>query len=393
MKTSLLSLTLAIFLYCCQSTANRTLSSKSASPAFSDTIDIDSDEYQQYHQLVQHFLDSTLFKTRFNGQILVAKNGNIVYEAYIGYKDFRTKDTLTSNTPFQIASVSKTFTSAAILRLIQEGKLQLDDPLYKFFPGFPYAGVTVKMLLNHRSGLPNYLYYLEKGGWDKKTFVTNADVLNTLMRWQPQQAFKANTHFNYCNTNYVLLALIVEKVTGIPFPQYMKENFFDPLHMNNTFILTLNDTAGVANSFNAYGRIWERDFTDGPYGDKNVYSTARDLLKWDQAFYDETILKKQILDSAYTPYSNEKRSLHNYGLGWRLLIFPNGKKVIYHNGRWHGFNAAFSRLADEKVTIIILGNKYNSSIYRVARDMYNLFGDYKKDGDIDLEELGNRNKP
>ena len=120
------------------------------------------------------------------------------------------------------------------------------------------------------------------------------------------------------------------------------------------------------------------DCLEGTYGDKNLYTTPEDLLKWDQAFYTEEILNKQMQDSAFTPYSNERRSMHNYGLGWRLLMIPNGKKVIYHNGRWHGFNAAFARLTDEKVTIIILGNKYNSRIYTAARDAYDIFGDYRQ---------------
>ena len=127
------------------------------------------------------------------------------------------------------------------------------------------------------------------------------------------------------------------------------------------------------------------DYTDGPYGDKNIYSTARDLLKWDQSFYTNTIINQQLLDSAYTPYSNERPSIHNYGLGWRLLMLKNGKKVIYHNGHWHGFNSAFARLPDEKATIIILGNKYNSGIYTTARKLYNVFGPYDQNGTSELE--------
>ncbi|HUP12064.1 MAG TPA: serine hydrolase domain-containing protein, partial [Niastella sp.] len=114
-------------------------------------------------------------------------------------------------------------------------------------------------------------------------------------------------------------------------------------------------------------------------------STPRDLLKWDQALYNNQILSPQMLDSAFTPYSNEKRSLHNYGLGWRLLVYPNGKKVVYHNGRWHGFNSIFARLTDEKVTIIMLCNKFNIGVYRIARGMYNTFGDYKSNNINDLE--------
>lgn len=349
-------------------------------------------EKEKYHDAVESFLNASLLKAGFNGGILVAKNGEVVYERYVGYKDMATKDSLTAETPLQIASTSKTFTAAAILKLVQEGRLKLNDSLTVFFPGFPYPGITVKMLLNHRSGLPNYMYYLEPKLWDKKVFLTNNDVLNTLVSLKPARAFNPNTRFQYCNTNYVLLALIVEKLSGLPYPVYMKNNIFEPLKMNNTFVFTMNDSLRSTPSYNAYGGLWQLDYTDGPYGDKNIYSTPRDLLKWDQAWYAHGFIDKSLVDSAFTPYSNERPSQHNYGLGWRLLMLPNGKKMVYHHGRWHGFNAAFARLTDEKVTIIILGNKYKSSIYTTARRMYNLFGNYGENGVQVHEEAGSDGK-
>jgi CubicO group peptidase (beta-lactamase class C family) len=263
-----------------------------------------------------------------------------------------------------------------VLKLAEEGALSLEDSVKKFFPGFPYEGITVKMLLNHRSGLPNYLYYMEKMGWDKKKLATNQDVINTLIQWHPPKAYTANKRFNYCNTNYVLLASIVEKVTGQPYPEYMKQNFFDPLGMKNTFVKTINDTANVLMSYQPNNALWTLDFSDGPYGDKNIYSTPRDLLKWDQALYSESILGKEMIDSAFQPYSNERPGIHNYGLGWRMLLLPNDKKVIYHNGHWHGFNSAFARLIGEHATIIIIGNKYNTGIYTTAKRLYNVFNNY-----------------
>jgi CubicO group peptidase (beta-lactamase class C family) len=346
---------------------------------------LDPAEAKKYHDLVESYLNKSLLRwNRFNGSILVAKNGVVVYEKYVGYRDRRAKDSLTQNTPLQIASTGKTFTGAAILKLVQEGKIGLNDSVSKFFPGFPYPGITVKLLLNHRSGLPNYLYYLEKGGWDKKIMLTNNDVLQTLMTLKPPRTANPDRRFQYCNTNYVLLASIVEKVTGQTFPQYMKANFFDPLQMANTYVVTSTDPERNM-SYNASGGIWAMDYTDGPYGDKNIYSTPRDLLKWDQSLYNNTILNQQILDSAFTAYSNEKPSMHNYGLGFRLLNLKNGKKVIYHNGHWHGFNSAFARLPEEKATVIILGNKYNSSIYTTARKLYNVFGNYDQNGASELE--------
>ena len=237
------------------------------------------------------------------------------------------------------------------------------------------------MLLSHRSGLPNYLYFMSEGNWDKKKQVTNADVLQTLYTEKPNRSFSPGRRFSYSNTNFVLLAMIIEKITGISYPDYMKLKYFGPLKMEHTFVFTLADTGKVIPSFNYNGTVWDNDFLEGTYGDKNIYSTPKDLLKWDQALYTEQLLKKNMLDSAFTPYSLERPSIHNYGLGFRMLIMPNGKKVIYHFGRWHGYNAAFARLMDEKATIIILGNKFNRNIYTTAHKCYDLFGNYMQGND------------
>ena len=345
------------------------------------------DDSTKYYNAVKGFFEKTLISNRtFNGGILIAKGSSIIYEEYKGYKDLRTKDALDEHSAMHIASVSKNFAAASVLRLIQDGKLHLDDGLSAFFPNFPYAGVTVKMLMNHRSGLPNYVHYMEAMGWNKKQFVTNQDVLNSLYTMHPRPEFPAGTRFSYSNTNFVLLAMIVEKVTGITYPEFLKKTFFQPLQMNDTYVFSLADTGTAIRSYNAYGGIWNWDFLEGTYGDKNIYTTPRDLLKWSLAISQGQVLNQSLLDSAFTPYSNERPSIHNYGLGWRLLMLKNGKKVIYHNGRWHGSNAALAKLTDEDVTIIIIGNRFNSNIYNVARKAYDLFGDYQQGGPTIDEE-------
>lgn len=316
--------------------------------------------------------------------MLIAKNGTVVFEKAMGYADMRTKDTLSANTPMHIASVSKTFTSMAILHLMEEGSLNLDDTLVKFFPGFPYTDVTVKMLLSHRSGLPNYLNYLSLLK-KNDTCYSNQDVLNSLFTLQPNLETTPGTRFSYSNTNYVLLAMIVEKITGESFPAYMKKVFFTPLQMMNTFVYSSQDTLTPTPSFEWSGRYWETDPFDCTYGDKNIYTTAHDLLKWDQALSSGQLFKKETLESAYAPLSNERRSIHNYGLGWRMMIFPNGKKLVYHNGRWHGSNAVFVRFPDENATMILIGNKYNRNIYYSAMKAYNLFGKYLPGDDKQFE--------
>jgi CubicO group peptidase (beta-lactamase class C family) len=355
----------------------------------------DRAEFRYYYREISRFMDSMLLGQGFNGGALVAKNGQIIYEKYRGLVDLRKPaDSLDTTTALHVASSSKPLTGTAVLRLVQENRLSLDDSLQKFFPGFPYHGITVKMLLNHRSGLPNYLYFMSNEKWgigpDKKwnhQFATNDDVIQMMYEKKPNTTGKPDGRFNYSNTNFMLLASIIERVVGKPFPQYMKEKYFDPLGMTSSYIFTLDDTLTATPSFTNKSTYWEFDFLDATYGDKNLYTTPRDLLKFDQALYTDTLLRHSLQDSAYTPYSNERKSVHNYGLGWRLQMLPNGKKVVYHFGKWHGFNAAFARLIDEKVTIIILGNKFNRAIYNAAQQAYKIFGAYSQDEIGDPDEI------
>lgn len=341
--------------------------------------------FRHYYRTVSPYFDSLLFRRGFNGGIIVAKNGQIILEKYQGFADLRSKEPITDSTAFHIASTSKTFTGIAILQQVQEGRLSLNDTLQRFFPGLPYPGITVKMLLCHRSGLPNYLYFIDAKKWKAGTFVSNEDVLQALYTDQPSRQALPNRRFQYCNTNYVLLAMILEKVTGISYPEYIQKALFIPLQMEHSFVFTTHDARPVYPSFQHHGAVWDNDIFEGTYGDKNIYSTPRDLLKWDQALYTELLVNKSLLDSAFTPYSHEKPGIHNYGLGFRMLNFPHGKNVIYHFGRWHGFNAAFARLPDEKATIIVLGNKYNRNIYHAASMSYDLFGAYRN-GEEEEEE-------
>lgn len=375
MKKLLYPVAIAVLFGC--NTSSQQAAGPAASPVY-DTIapkPLSNEEFQYYANVVKNHFEGSLLNRGFNGQMLIAKNGTVVFEKTVGFADMRTKDSLSENTPLHIASVGKTFTGMAVLNLMEEGNLQLDDTLGKFFPGFPYPGITVKMLLSHRSGLPNYLNYLSELKV-KDTCYSNQDVLNSLYILKPGLESRSGTRFNYSNTNYVLLSMIVEKVTNESFPAYMKRIFFDPLQMTNTFVYANQDTLRPTPSFEWTGRFWEPDPFDCTYGDKNIYTTANDLLKWDQALTNGLLFKKETMDAAYTPLSNERRSIHNYGLGWRMMIFPNGKKFVYHNGRWHGSNAVFVRFPDENATMIVIGNKYNRNIYNSAAKAYNIFGNY-----------------
>ncbi|HMO60800.1 MAG TPA: serine hydrolase domain-containing protein [Ferruginibacter sp.] len=334
-------------------------------------------ENEKLHQGCSNWYEAELKNSGFNGGLLVAKKGNIIFEQYKGTASVNGTDTINSNTAFHIASVSKTFTATAILKLWQEGRLQIDDELAQYFPAFNFKGVTIRHLLNHRSGLPNYVYFMEEAGWNKKQYLSNKDVLDILTT-QPSTLKNIGTpgrSFSYCNTNYALLALLIEKITGKTYAAYLQETFFTPLQMKNSFVFDTTMIGQVTCSYDWRGALIPFNFLDAVYGDKNIYSTPRDLLVWDRALSSKKILTDSILLQAYTPYSNEKPGIRNYGLGWRMNIYPSGKKMIYHNGWWHGNNASFIRLLDEDATIIAVGNRFTRTVYHV-KDLVNLFANY-----------------
>ena len=339
---------------------------------------------QYYYEGCKKWYDSALVRSGFNGGIIAAKNGNIIFEAYKGTGHLPGKDTVAENTAFHIASVSKTFTAMTVLKLWQDGKLNIDDEFVKYFPSFNYPGVTVRSLLNHRSGLPNYVYFMEQLGWDKSKFIKNEDVLNWMVDRKANltNISSPNTHFTYCNTNYALLALLIEKVTGEKFAAYLAKTFFVPLGMQHTFVFDTTQKASVIPSYDWRNRLMSFNFLDAVYGDKNIYSTPRDLLTWDRALRSGKLFTAATLEQAYAPYSNEKAGIRNYGLGWRMNIYPAGKKMIYHNGWWHGNNASFVRLITDTITIIVVSNKFNRAVYH-AKEMASVFGNYE---DYDDEE-------
>lgn len=202
--------------------------------------------------------------------------------------------------------------------------------------------------------------------WNKNLKATNIDVLNFMIEKQPEAYAMPDKVFHYCNTNYVLLALIVEKLTHQAFPDYMQEKIFTPLTMKDTYVFSIKDTSNYTPSYSYNDKPFALEPFDCIYGDKNVYSTVRDLLKLDNALYQHTIISATTTQKAFTGYSKEKKGFKNYGLGFRLFI-DNADTVVYHGGWWHGNNALFTRLLKDTATIITLGNKYNRSIYNTKQ--------------------------
>jgi len=308
----------------------------------------------------------------FNGTVLIAQYGKPIYQGAFGYKNFVSRDTLSLNTPFQLASVSKQFTAVAIMQLQEKGLLSYDDSIQKFFPGFPYREITVRSLLTHRSGLPNYMYAFEKIIRDKNKPLTNAEVIDLFMKHKPGIYYLPNKKFNYSNTGYFLLAAIVEKITGERFKNYVANNIFKPAGMTHSFIFDGTNSSRVSQAATGYvGGRYIRPVTDNYYlegvtGDKGVYSTVKDMYRWDRALYSGKILKDCTLEEAFTPKHHDLKTYANYGFGWRTYYAPGGEPLIFHAGWWHGFKTYFMRnLRDQSSVVILTNNASNHCLSRI----------------------------
>jgi len=329
-----------------------------------------------------------LLGNRFSGQIVISKNGQIIFEDYKGYANMADKTPVTAETPIHLASISKTFTAMLVLKLWEQKQIDLKDLVTKYLPTFPYKSVTIEQLLAHRSGLPDYTYLMDppkyitvktknkRGKWVskqqldpkaknyKESNYNNQDVLDFLSKKRPKPQANPDKVFKYCNTNYVMLALIVEKITGKDFPTYMHETIFKPLKMEHSFVFSDSLKSRYIPSYTDKSIPYKIEKYDLIYGDKNVYSTAKDLLIWDNALRGASFLTQATIQMAYEPKSPLTKGYHNYGFGWRMILAPNEDKLIFHNGWWHGNNTVFTRFIKEQITIIILGNKYNKTIYK-----------------------------
>ncbi|CAM4161140.1 serine hydrolase [Flavobacterium antarcticum] len=316
-------------------------------------------------------------KNDVSGGLLVAKDGQIIFERYAGYSNFKTKKEIDVNTPIHLASVSKRITAAAIMVLVNGGKIELDQKVNTILKSFPYPEITVRTLLNHRSGLTNYAYFFDdRKIWDQKNQVTNQDILDVFIKYKAPLDFKTDKHFAYCNTNYAMLALVIEKITGLNYRVAMKKIIFEPLKMDHTFVIDYEkEYKNESQSYKGNYRFHELNHLETVYGDKNIYSTPRDLLKFQQAVAADNYLTPKLIKEVFKGYSYERKGTRNYGLGIRMMEWNDGKQLFYHNGWWHGNTTSYVDLRDENVIIIALSNKYTTMTYK-SFYLATLFGDY-----------------
>jgi len=333
----------------------------------------------------------------FNGCVLVAENGKPIYDTAFGYANFEAKQKLNNETMFELASVSKQFTAMAIMQLHQQGKLNYEDAVVKYLPHLPYKDVTISNLLHHTSGIPEFLPWADTLV-DVNRINYNQDILNILEKSKMPLYFRPGDALSYSNTNYVLLALIVEKISGLPFSGYLAKNIFSPLGMAHTRVYHQRAAKQKIANY-AYGYLFNPakggfDLNDhfaanryeyyfdgiaGPYG---ISSTTGDLLKWDQALYTHKLVSKAIQDEAYqvSKLNNGKDALFEgvpYGFGWLILptIKDEGRRFM-HSGGYPGYMTIITRFPDKNKTIIILTNIYNViNLYQLSTAVENILFD------------------
>lgn len=321
-------------------------------------------------------ITSILEATSFNGSVLMAKKGEIIYDACFGYADIQNNTIIASDTPFQLASISKTFTAAAVLMLQNRGALSVDDRVAEHIPCFPYPDVTIRHLLNHTSGLPNYMYLVERY-WEKQHPPTNEDMLNLFVDHYHHLNFRPGHRFRYSNTGYAFLGLLIERVSNQPFPDFLRKEIFEPLNMDHSFVYDVHQSDNNP-AKRAFGfRRWRNTYIeipdgqhDGIMGDKGIFSTARDLYLWDQAIAGNQLLPDSVWEKASGYTILENNLSVKYGMGWRVQSFRN-KHVAYHPGQWSGFRTILMRFVEDDAVLIILNNT-NRNISCVTDALQNM---------------------
>ena len=308
----------------------------------------------------------------FNGNVLVAEKGTIIYQNSFGLANEKTRQKINLKTVFELASVSKQFTAMGIVQLQKEGKLQYNDLISKYLPELSsYKGVTIKNLLTHTGGLPDYMELLG-AEWKSNDIVTNDDVIKIFEKVKPAALFSPNEKWEYSNTGYLLLASIIERVSGKTFSDYLQAKIFKPLKMNNTFVYRRwykpEDKTNYASGY-IYSDSLQRKVTpdelgkdyyvvvlDGIVGDGMVNSNLEDLLKWDRALYGDKLVNKADKELIFSSAATVDGKNTDYGFGWKINQNKVYGKIASHSGGWGGYITYIERDLDNDKTIILLQN-------------------------------------
>jgi CubicO group peptidase (beta-lactamase class C family) len=320
------------------------------------------------------------------GNILIYKNGKVIYKNADGLRNTKSKDSLTLDSQFRLASVSKQFTGMSIMKLKEMGKLDYDQTVTSILPEFPYPTITVRHLLHHISGLTDYERLLDKN-WKpedstKKYILGNDEIIKEFYRVNPALDFEPGEKWEYSNTGYLFLASIVEKISEKHFSDFLKEHIFEPLEMNNTLLYKYQiapDSKTPKRVFGYKVALNQVDFEENDYnlvndvrGDGGIYSTLEDLYKWNQALVNYTIIPKNYLDEAWTPGVLNNGESTSYGFGWGIKSELNEPKIVRHSGGWVGFVTFLYNEVDANNGLVLLTNNSGENYRAILDGLFNI---------------------
>jgi len=319
---------------------------------------------QNLESKVDEYINAHLKLQKFSGSILIAQKGKILLSKGYGMANYELDVPNTPQMKFLLGSITKQFTSMAVMQLQEKGLLSVDDSLKKYIPDYPDGDkITVHHLLTHTSGIPNFTSFPEY----TKTMMLASPVEETVERFKNKELeFTPGEKFSYSNSGYILLGYIIEKVSQKPYEVYLKENILQPLNLEDTGYGHYEPILEKR----AAGYSWGKDHLVNasyldmsiPHGAGALYSTVEDLYLWDRALYTEKLVSKNSLDKIFTPFKD------NYGYGWGISeLF--GHKRISHGGGINGFTTDISRYPDDDVCIIVLSNFDHSSTGKISQDL------------------------
>lgn len=338
-------------------------------------------------QTMDEFLQGQATFFKFNGNVLVAEKGKVIYKKSVGLANYDTNEPLNDSSIFELASVSKQFTAAGILLLHEMNKLTLTDSLRKYFPELPYTNITLHHMLTHTSGLPDYEATMNKT-WDRNKIAFNHDMIAFLAKEKPPIHFKPGEKWEYSNTAFAILASTIEKVSGQTFKEFMAQHFFQPLGMKHTRVYNTRRSGERIDNY-AYGYVWSDSlnrfmlpdslpdykfvyYLDGIQGDGIINSTTADLLKWDRSLFNHTILSNRSVSEMQTHHAlvdSVNDGFYGYGVFVGKNQFGN---YVSHAGGWPGYGTNLARYVDDDLTLIVLSNN-ESAATAIQATLTNIF--------------------
>ena len=324
---------------------------------------------------VDDYINAYVQMKQFSGSILIAKDGQVLVSKGYGKSSYQFNIENTPQTKFRIGSLTKGFTAVCIMQLVEHNKLSLDDKLIKFIPDYPRGNeITIKHLLTCTSGIPNHTEFKD---FDNDRRVYHFTLLQTIETFKSKPLeFNPGEKFNYSSSNYILLGFIIEQISKMPYVNYIQQNIFEPLKMENSGFEKPEDII----NFMAQGYCFRNnEIKNAKFRDMSnasasgaLYSNVEDLYIWDRALYTEKLITKESLNTLFTPFKD------NYAFGWGVINIFN-HKMITHSGEIDGFTSNISRFTDDDICIIILSNFEQTPISRINKDLIAIvFGeDYK----------------